>query len=162
MSLWKIQAGIFEQQESAINDCVLAVGWKDVPDLSDVDSRDELSRLYRRLHPEKSIQHVTNVVAQLWAIRASIQVDDWVVVPLKSQQAFAIGKISSGYEYRKDLGDNIRHTRRVRWVSKSMPRGDFDQDLLYSFRAAMSVCQVRRNNAESRVEALMLKRFHRI
>ncbi len=36
-------------------------------------------------------------------------------------------------------------------IDKDVPRTNFDQDLLYSFGAFMSICQVRRNNAEQRI-----------
>jgi restriction system protein len=54
------------------------------------------------------------------------------------------------YEYRSDLGD-IHHTRPVDWIKEDVPRTTFGQDLLYSLGAYMTVCQIKRNNAEARV-----------
>jgi restriction system protein len=43
----------------------------------------------------------------------------------------------------------------VKWLHTDLPRTAFEQDLLYSFGAFITVCQVRRNNVERRVEALL-------
>lgn len=154
MALWKVQLGKHGEQETAIEHNVVAIGSNELLDISNIDSRESLWKLYRELHSGKTSQHVSSVVAQIWAFRARMQIDDWVVVPLKTQRAFAVGRVASGYEYRTDLGDELKHTRRVKWVSTAVPRSVFDQDLLYSLRAAMTVCQISRNSAESRVEAL--------
>ena len=45
------------------------------------------------------------------------------------EAAFAIGRIESNYEYRTDLGDDVKHTRRAKWWSASFPRSAIDQDL---------------------------------
>ena len=40
-----------------------------------------------------------------------IKKDDLIVLPLKTQSAIAIGKSIRDYEYRTDMGDDIRHIR---------------------------------------------------
>jgi restriction system protein len=52
-------------------------------------------------------------------------------------------------------GDGLHHFRRVNWIKTDIPRSEFDQDLLYSFGAFMTVCQIERNNAEDRVNAII-------
>lgn len=78
-----------------------------------------------------------------------------MALPSKIQSTIAIGKVEGHYEYRTDLGDDIHHIRKVKWMKTDIPRTDFDQDLLYSLGAAMTVCQIRRNNAEARVKAML-------
>src|SRR5262249_11185387 len=46
------------------------------------------------------------------------------------------------------------HYRAVKWIAKDLPRSNFDQDLLYSFGAFMTICRVQRNDAEKRVRAM--------
>lgn len=78
-----------------------------------------------------------------------------MVLPLKTRSAIAVGKVVGPYQHRTDLGDEIRHTRPVEWLRKDLPRTAFDQDLLYSLGAFMTVCQIRRNNAEERIRAVV-------
>ena len=42
----------------------------------------------------------------------------------------------------------------MKWLNQDIPRSNFDQDLLYSFGAFATVCEIRRNNAEQRVRAM--------
>jgi restriction system protein len=42
----------------------------------------------------------------------------------------------------------------VKWVGEAIPRDRFGQDLLYSFGAFMTICRIRRNNAEVRLAAM--------
>ena len=65
-----------------------------------------------------------------------------------------IPRLSGPYEYRM-VGTERRHTRAVDWVRPDVPRTAFEQDLLYSFGAFMTVCNVSRNDAERRVAAVL-------
>lgn len=76
-----------------------------------------------------------------------------VALPLKSQSAIVIGKVVGDYEY-KDYTHNIKHTRRVEWL-RTIPRSEFDQDLLFSLGAFLTVCRIQRNNAEERIHELL-------
>lgn len=46
-------------------------------------------------------------------------------------------------------------TRPVQWLATDFSRDVFRQDLLFSFGAIMTVCEIRRNNALARVEAVL-------
>ncbi len=42
----------------------------------------------------------------------------------------------------------------MKWIEKDVPRSVFAQDLLYSFGAIMTICEIKRNDAEKRVRLL--------
>jgi restriction system protein len=42
----------------------------------------------------------------------------------------------------------------VQWLAKEVLRSTFDQDLLYSFGAFLTFCQIKRNDAERRVRQM--------
>ena len=52
------------------------------------------------------------------------------------------------------MDDTFRHVRPVEWLQTDLPRTVFEQDLLYSFGALMTVCNISRNDAERRVAAV--------
>jgi restriction system protein len=54
-----------------------------------------------------------------------------------------------------DLGEGAKHSRPVNWLNTDLPRSAFDQDLLYSFGALTTVCQVSRDKAEQRIEGMI-------
>lgn len=154
MSVWMVRAGKYgENEQAAIEKKVVTIDWNDLPDLSHITNREQLFSLFAKIFPGDSTARISNHVGQVWAFCNRIQKGDLVVLPLKTQSAIAIGRVASDYEYRTDLGESIRHVRRVNWLRTDIPRTSFDQDLLYSFGAFMTVCQIKRNNAEERINA---------
>lgn len=156
MAVWIVRAGKYgDAEQAAIDKGVVTIGWNELPDLSTINDREALADLYRKLHPDASGGKVANHVGQVWAFRSRIKKDDLVVLPLKSRSAIAIGKMVGPYQYVTDMGDGIRHVRKVEWLRTDIPRTDFDQDILHSFGAFMTVCQIERNNAEERIKAVL-------
>jgi restriction system protein len=156
MTLWMVRAGEYgEREDLAINKNIVIIGWEDLPDLSTIHSREELVDLYAKTYPDSKKMTAANQVGQLWRFIHEMQIDDLIALPLKKQSAIIIGKIKSNYEYRK-IDDSFNHTRQVAWI-KTIPRSAFDQDLLYSFGAYLTVCQIERNDAEERVKKLLEK-----
>jgi restriction system protein len=156
MALWMVRAGGHgEDEQTALDNGLVTIGWNDLGDLSRVKSKDELMNLYVKAYPDEKKRKVANAVGQIWSFLDRIKAEDLVALPLKHRSAIAIGKVTSPYRYRTDLGD-VHHTRKVKWVRTDIPRSDFDQDLLYSFGAFMTVCQITRNNAEERVRSMLM------
>ena len=156
MTVWLVRAGRYGERESlALEQGLAVIGWEELPDLSGVVSRGELEELVRTTYPDAGKGRVSNWVGQLWAFGERMQVDDLVVLPLKTQAAIAIGKVAGPYTYRQDLGVEVHHTRPVSWLRTDIPRARFDQDLLYTFGAFLTVCQISRHNAEARIRAML-------
>ena len=154
MSLWLVRAGRHgEQEQGALDNSVVTIGWNELPDLSGLKSKSELTRLYVQIHPKAKKNQVANEVGQVWRFAREIQVGDLVALPLKTQSAIAIGKVEGPYEY-KELAENIKHIRRVKWI-KTIRRSAFEQDILYSLGAFMTVCRIKRHDAENRVLRLL-------
>jgi restriction system protein len=76
---------------------------------------------------------------------------DLVVVPLKTKNVIAIGEITGPCTSTTEG----KPKRPVRWLKPDVPRDVFRQDLLYSFGAFMTVCEISRNDALPRVEAVL-------
>ena len=156
MSVWLVRAGRHgENEQTALDRNVVAIGWNELPDLSRITSRDELAELYRDRFPAASAGKASNHVGQIWTFLKRIKKGDLVVLPLKSQSAIAIGKVTSDYQFRQDLTESVHHVRSVEWIRTDLPRTAFPQDLLFSFGAFMTVCQIKRNNAEKRIQAIL-------
>lgn len=156
MALWLVRAGKYGGREQlALDEGVVVIGWEELDDLSGVHSRDELKRLLDEAHPGISDGRKNNWAAQIWAFRSKIKEGDLVVLPSKHQPTIAIGKVTGDYEYRSIAGNESLHSRRVEWIETELPRSRFGQDLLYSLGAFMTVCQIKRNDAENRVRRLL-------
>jgi restriction system protein len=124
-------------------------------DLSACKTRDELLDSLRSAYPDAEATTLRNFGGQLWAFGKRIELGDLIVLPLKGTDAVAVGRVTGAYEYKPDNPPGTKHTRPVQWIHTDLPRSRFDQDLLYSLGAFMTVCQVKRNNAEERIRAIV-------
>ena len=156
MAVWLVRAGRHgEREDLVVSNGVAAVGWDEMPDLSRVAAREQLEELCRKHYPDEKPNTISNWVGQLWTFLKRMEKNDLVVLPLKKSAAIAIGEVDGPYQYRADFPPDSRHTRPVRWLRTDIPRTAFDKDLLYSFGAFMTVCQIQRNNAEERIRAVL-------
>ncbi len=78
-----------------------------------------------------------------------------MVMPRKFTDGIAIGEVTGDYKYLDDPDDRFPNWRSVKWHKESVPRDNFEQDLLYSLGAFMTVCEIQRNRAVNRVRAVL-------
>jgi len=156
MAIWLVRAGGHgEEQNWALENNKVVNGWDDVVDLSKFKTRMDLLKYLGELYLDAKPAKLRNHCAQLWAFSKRISKDDLVALPLKGRSAIAIGRVIGEYKYFPANPPGTKHTLPVEWITKDMPRNRFDQDLLYSFGAFMTICQITRNNAEQRIRALL-------
>jgi restriction system protein len=99
-------------------------------------------------YPESSEGTVVNWSRQAWAFFKRMEIGDWVVMPSKLKPAIHFAEITGQPQFDANAENRFRHSQSVKWIALDVPRTNFDQDLLYSFGAFMTVCQSSRNNAE--------------
>jgi restriction system protein len=156
MTLWVVKGGRGGfREERFYARSVIGIGWGEMGDLSRYPERDALKAAYRARHPGRSQSHVSTQVAQLWAFARRMEVGDVVVVPSLIQREIAIGEIAGPYRWEEDGDADMPHVRDVTWHAIDLPRIAFDPDLRYSFGGSVTVCSVRRNDAERRVRAML-------
>jgi restriction system protein len=155
MTLWLVRCGRRGEGEGyALTHSVVGIGWE-LGDLSRVRSLDAIRQQVQERYPEAKLSTATNWAGQIDAFTRRIKEGDLVALPLKSAPAVAFGHITGSYRFDPDAPVQIRHQRPVKWIREDVPRSEIDQDLLYSLGAFMTVCQIKRNNAEKRIEALL-------
>ena len=158
MTFWLVRADKHgEQEEGVLENNIVAIGWNDLPDLSKIENKEELKKLYVDLFGPNKKMHLANVVGQIWRFAKEINKGDLVALPLKRKSGIAIGEITGDYEF-KEIAPNIKHIRKVNCI-KTFPRSSFDQDLLFSLGAFMTVGQIKRNDAEARVRKMLKGEF---
>jgi len=156
MKIWTVRAGRYgEQEQTCLDEGLVTIGWNDLPDLRKFKTREALFEEFQKRFDNNSNVSVGNKVGQMWRFANEIAIDDIVALPSKSQPVIHIGKITGDYKYeKKDKDGEVLHWRPVKWL-KSIPRAEFDQDLLYSFGSLLTVSQVSRNQAVERVLSLV-------
>lgn len=156
MTLWVARAGKYGERENfALENNVVAIGWDDMPDLSEIRSRDQLKDLLMETYPDENPKRIKNWESQLWAFVRRFKKGDIVALPLKTQSSIAFGKIIESYRYVPEAPDGAKHQQPVEWRNTDIPRSKIDSDLRFSLGGAMTVFSVYRNNAEDRINALL-------
>jgi restriction system protein len=156
MNLWTVRAGRYgEQEPTCIDEGLITIGWNDLPDLKQFKTRPDLFNEYQKTYRDNSNVKTGIRVGQVWRFVNEIAIGDLVALPSKSQPTIHIGKVVGDYKYEKKYKDEeVIHWRSVKWL-KSIPRVEFDQDLLYSFGSLLTVSKVSRAQAAERVLSML-------
>lgn len=153
-AIWLVRAGRYgDQEQAALDNNIVTIGWNDLGDISSYQNKEVFFGFFETTYPNEKPKAIMNKSNQVWRFKNEIEIGDLVVLPLKQEPSIAVGEVISDYEFTESLGQDIIHTRRVKWITKDMPRTNLKQDLLYSLGAFMTVCRIQRNDAETRIPA---------
>ena len=143
-----------EDEELALENNVAIIDFRDIPSLEDLRDYEAVAKLVSDMFPDEKLRRRCNFAGQLWPFSSGMQEGDLVVLPRKLTSKIAIGRVTGPYQF-SELNSEFRHTRPVQWLQTDIPRTTFEQDLLYSFGAFMTVCNISRNDAARRVSAVL-------
>lgn len=154
-AVYIVRAGRFgEWEETALEQGLAIIGFKEVSSLEGVTSKAEIRDRVEQAFPDASQHKIGNLAGQIWTFVGRIQPGDIVALPRKATSQIALGRVRGEYGYRK-VGDECLHTLPVDWIRCDIPRTAFQQDMLFSLGAFMTVCRIRRNHAEERFAAVL-------
>lgn len=155
MNLWLNRAGSHGEYENEFltTNRVYATWSGNDFDMSPYKTNKELAAAMAKKFPEVKPKALQNWASQLRPFVHDFKKGDLVVVPLKNR-GIQIGEITGDYRYDPKADPMYRHSRPVKWVGENIPRTNFSQDLLYSFGAFMTICQITRNDAAERIAAM--------
>lgn len=155
MAVWLVRAGKDGEDEAwCLESSRAAVGFRELPDLSSVTEWDAIRGVVASTFPSASQNRVGNIAGQLYAFRVTMEPGDIVALPRKRVGKIALGRVRGLYEYA-DVDGERRHLRPVQWLKTDVPRANFGQDLLNSMGAFLTVCEIKRNDAELRIRAVL-------
>ena len=156
MALWLVRAGRRgEHEKKFLEEDRIYLTWGGLShDLARKQDRGELRALLKEVYPDTPKGRISNHLGQIWSFSQGIAVDDWIVLPSKQKRAIHIAKVKGNYTFDPKGEDPFFHYRKIEWIAQDVPRTNFDQDLLYSFGAFMTICQLSRNDAEARVRKM--------
>ena len=109
-----------EVEEKALELGIITIGWNGLPDISNLDIKNELESLYRKYHSESSKGNISNQVRQIWNFLKRIKIKDLVVLPLKTKNSeiLSIGIVESDYGYTEIDSTNVIFSKIYRNFSK--------------------------------------------
>lgn len=159
MSLWLVRGGSYgEHEPKFIEDKRVCLTWGEFAanDLTGIPDYEGIKAEVLNAFPGESPRKLGNWSGQVWAFVLGMQVGDWVVMPRKNKATIAIGAVKSPSQFDPAAENDYRNYREIEWFNTDIPRSAFDQDLLYSFGAFLTVCEIKRNDAEQRVRRMAL------
>lgn len=156
MALWLVRSGRHsEHEQKFFDENRIYLTWGGLShDLSMVSAQKQLYELLRTVYQEAKAGRLRNNTGQIWAFAHRMKPGDWVIMPTKGRPAIHIAEITSDYKFDGRAENPFYHYRTVKWIMKDIPRSNFDQDLLYSIGAFMTICEIKRNDAENRIRQM--------
>lgn len=147
--VWSIHA---KDDNLFLHQNVIAIGWKDMGDLSQIPSdREDFKEKYAEMYPNAKKGNIANGAGMLYRFVHEAEIGDYIVFPSKIDRKINIGVVESGYEYHPKAGEYVQQ-RKVKWL-KHIPRTSFSQGALYEVGSAMSFFTVK-NYADEYLAAL--------
>ena len=140
MAVWVVPAGPNGEREGHnLENSELTIGFAEMPDQSDVHSREHVRESLGEIHPEWSCRQLGKAASYLWNFKDGIQLGDLIVMPRKGQPIVAIGEMVGKYQYR-EVSDaesrGLSHFRAMNWISGRVPRDSLAKYLRTSLRYA--------------------------
>lgn len=153
MAIWLVRAGSHgEYEQKFIQENRVYVTWDNLNvDLTSLPDKPALASLLLELYPNQKPKAIQNWVSQIWPFAYDMAKGDLVIMPLKSQPVIYVGEITGDYQSASEGPSPFYHFRTVKWIGEAIPRNHFGKDLLYSFGAFLTICRIKRNNAEKRI-----------
>lgn len=150
--LWLVRLGRHgEGEKQAQEQSLLSIDFGVREDLRACKDRGAVLSVISRIHPDEKAATLRNYAAQVNQLINVARSGDFVVSPMKTSSTIWIGRLVGDYA----PGPEGQITRKVEWLKTDLSRDTFKQDLLYSFGAFMTVCEVSRNNALKRIESVI-------
>ena len=151
-----------QDEEFALANDVVVVGWNEVASLEDADSLTAVRELLEEAYPRRVRE---SHLHQLWRFCGNrsrnrtdpevIRKGDIVVLPRNSPRPIAIGRVDGPYQY---LARKTQvHTRPVKWLHTDIPRTALPDDLLASLNAPQTVYRIRALNAVQRIRDVLAR-----
>ncbi|CAM2823477.1 restriction endonuclease [Salinicoccus roseus] len=156
MTVWLFRAGKNGEYENKfLEDNRIYLTWDSLNfNLKSIESKELLVEKLMEHYDIEKKKTAINWASQIWPMARKIDVGDYIALPSKLNRTIHIGVVKSQYIYDENLENPYFHYREVDWIKEDIPRERFDQDILYSLGAFMTVCKIQRNNAEERIKEM--------
>lgn len=130
-----------------LKECVVAIGWKEMGDLSRLEAnRESFKEYYQNVYGNAKKGSIASGVGMLYRFIHEIKIGDYIVYPSKHNRQVNIGEIIGDYYYN-ETSEEYAQQRKVKWL-KHLPRTSFSQGALYELGSAMSLFSIKNYSHE--------------
>lgn len=162
MAIWLARAGSNgEYERKFLKDGRIYFTWGGLNrSLGDANDLSEIYQIFREVYPDNPEGRIQNWGRQGSQFTLRMSKGDWVVTPSKFNPVIHFGKVVGDYEFNAKAEDPYYHSRKIEWFATDIPRERFDQDVLYSMGAFLTICKIAKNNAEERIKEMAANDWH--
>jgi restriction system protein len=153
MGAWLIRAGRREQW--CLANGVAGGGFPEVEDLTKATTRDAVHAAVVTAYPAVTTHRQIGLSAQLHALRNRVVPGDLVALPLKARGHLALGRVAGAYAHVETETGAPGHVVRVEWQRTDLARAAVHPYLLHCLNTLVTVGELARPDAASRLEHLM-------
>ena len=154
MPMWLCRAGRYGEFENKfLEDSKVYCTWDNLSiSIMQFDTKQDLQQYFVNSNPDVKVKTAMNLASQVWPFAHEMKKGEIVVLPSKIKPVIHFGKIIGDYQFLPDNGNPYYHAHQVDWFACGIPRRAFDQDILYSFGAFMTICRIKQ---EDRIKAII-------
>lgn len=159
MSMWLCRAGSSGEFENKfLEENRIYCTWDNLAEsILQFKTKQDLQQYFLENEPDVKVRTAMNWASQVWPFGHEMKRGEIVVLPSKIKQVIHFGKITGDYAFLLENGSPYYHMHSVDWFARDIPRSNFDQDILYSFGAFMTICRIKQ---EERVKAVIHAYLH--
>ncbi|MDD4699076.1 MAG: restriction endonuclease [Oscillospiraceae bacterium] len=154
MAIWLCRAGrIGEYETKFIEDKRIYCTWNNLPvSIIDFTTKQDLQQYFVDNDADVKVKTAMNWASQVWPFGHDMKKNELVILPSKTKPVVHVGKIIGDYEFDANADNPYYHSRKVDWFALNIPKSNFEQDILYSLGAFMTICRIKQ---EDRINAVV-------
>ena len=154
MSMWLCRAGRYGEFENKfLEDSRVYCTWDNLAEsIMQFHTKQDLQQYFVDNNVDVKVKTAMNWASQVWPFAHEMKKGEIVVLPSKIKPVIHFGKITGDYEFLPNNNNPYYHAHQVDWFACDIPRTAFDQDILYSFGAFMTICRIKQ---EDRIKAVI-------
>lgn len=119
---------------------VVALGWADIGDISQLKSREEITAKIQEIWPDWKLRAAQVSAAQLYRFKNQVQIGDGVVTYDPSRRVYLTGKIKGDYVFDIGfVGEEFGNVRQVDWHERLVDRDSLSEKTKNSLGSTLSI-----------------------
>ncbi len=148
MAIWLCRAGrIGEYETKFMEEKRIYCTWDNIPvSLDTFSNKQDLQQYFLDNDADLKLKTAINWTSQVWPFGHEMKKDEWVILPSKTKPVIHFGKIIGEYEYNPNEQNPFYHSRKVDWFALDIPKAKFEQDIIFSLGAFMTICRIKQED----------------
>lgn len=148
MAMWLCRAGRYGEYENRfLEDGRIYCTWDNLElSISSFSKKQDLQQYFIDHFQDVKTKTAMNWASQVYPFGHEMKKGEIVVLPSKIKAVIHFGKITGDYVFDESATPPYCHYHTVDWYAVDIPRSAFDQDILYSFGAFMTICRIKQED----------------